>query len=204
MSRSQIYALRDQSGLPRAGFFAKFCQLGPKGVRREVQVSMKWLPPEVWTQLKAGESCPMCAGLHLEVNEFSYKVAELRQSYVRLLKNQYRRGWTIVALKRHASELFELDDAELLGFWQDVAQVAEALDRIYRPAKISYGVMGFRCPHHCHLGVHSYEDDPHKPIDMNEKTVLLSGEEYAAMIAELRRALQDLWTKTARPDASRL
>ena len=154
--------------------------------------AMRWLPLEVWTKLKAGIDCPMCADVHLEEKEFSYKVAELRQSYVRLPKNQYMRGWTIVALKRHASELFELSDAELLGFWQDVAQVAKALDRIYRPAKISYGVMGFRCPHlHCHLCVHSYEDDPHKPIDMNEQTVLLEDEEYAGMIAELRRVLTE-------------
>lgn len=36
MSRSAIYALRDQSGLPRAEFVAKFWRLGPKGERREV------------------------------------------------------------------------------------------------------------------------------------------------------------------------
>ncbi|HEX5417310.1 MAG TPA: HIT family protein, partial [Chloroflexota bacterium] len=146
---------------------------------------------EVWIKLKGGIDCPMCADIHLEENEFSFKVVELRTSYVRLPKNQYLRGWTIVALKRHASELFELSEAELLGFWQDVAQVAKALDRIYRPAKISYGVMGFRCPHlHCHLCVHSYADDPHKPIDMNEQTVLLADDEYAAMIAELREAIR--------------
>jgi dihydroxyacetone kinase-like protein len=36
MSRSEIYAMRDQSGLPRAEFFAKFFQLEPNGERREV------------------------------------------------------------------------------------------------------------------------------------------------------------------------
>jgi diadenosine tetraphosphate (Ap4A) HIT family hydrolase len=87
--------------------------------------------------------------------------------------------------------LFELDEQELSEFWQDVAQVARALDQIYRPAKISYGVMGFRCPHlHCHLCVFSYDDDPHKPIDMNEKEILLSEDEYQSMIAELQQALE--------------
>lgn len=74
---------------------------------------MKWLPPEVWTRLKDGIDCSMCADLHLDENPFRLKVAELRQSYVRLPRNQYLRGWTVVALRRHASELFELSDAEL-------------------------------------------------------------------------------------------
>jgi diadenosine tetraphosphate (Ap4A) HIT family hydrolase len=44
---------------------------------------------------------------------------------------------TIVFLKRHVSELFELNDAELLAFCRDVATAALALQRIYRPAKIN-------------------------------------------------------------------
>jgi diadenosine tetraphosphate (Ap4A) HIT family hydrolase len=115
---------------------------------------MRWQPPEVWTKLKAGIGCRVCAVVHLDENSVSFKVAKLRRSFARLPKNQYLRGWTVVALKRHASELFELDDRELGEFWQDVARVARALDQIYRPAKISYGVMGFQCPHlHCHLRV---------------------------------------------------
>jgi diadenosine tetraphosphate (Ap4A) HIT family hydrolase len=132
----------------------------------------------------------MCDDIHLEENSFSFKVAELRRSFVRFPKNQYMRGWTVVALKRHASELFELGDQELCEFWQDVAQFARALDQIYRPAKISYCVMGFRCPHlHCHRCVFSYDDDTHKPIDMNEKKVLLSEVEYQSMIADMQGAL---------------
>jgi diadenosine tetraphosphate (Ap4A) HIT family hydrolase len=93
---------------------------------------VRWQPPEAWTKLKAGIDCPMCADLHVDENPFSFKVAELRQSFVRLPKNQSMRGWTIVALKRHASELFELGEQELSDFWQDVAQVARALDQIYQ------------------------------------------------------------------------
>ena len=151
---------------------------------------MRWLPPDVWTKLKAGAGCPMCADIHLDENPFSYKIGELRQSYLRLPKNQYLRGWTMVALKRHASELFELSEEELAGFWQDVTQVAKALDAIYHPAKISYCIMGFRCPHlHCHLCVHTYDDDPHKPINMSENEVTLADAEYRAIIAVLRDAI---------------
>jgi diadenosine tetraphosphate (Ap4A) HIT family hydrolase len=133
----------------------------------------------------------MCADAHLEVNDFSYRVAEFEHTWVRLPRNQYLRGWTIVVLKRHASELFELNDGELLGFWRDVANVASALDQLYRPAKINYAVFGNLCPHvHCHLIVQTYASDPTTPINMNEREVFLSDEEYRRAIADLQQALQ--------------
>ena len=98
-----------------------------------------------------------------------------------------------MGFKRHACELFELTPQELAEFWQDVSEVAQALDAIYRPVKIDYGVFGHLCPHlHCHLLVHSYQDDPHKLIDMNEQTVLLTNGEYMSMINELRDQLPPL------------
>lgn len=132
----------------------------------------------------------MCKDIHLDANEFSLLVTELPATYVRLHRNQWMRGWTIVALKRHASELFELTHEELSQFWSDVSRVAKAMDRIYRPVKLNYLVMGHLCPHiHCHLLVHSSEDDPHKPINMGEQEILLDEEEYSSMIHELRRAI---------------
>jgi len=100
------------------------------------------------------------------------------------------RGWTLVMLKRHANELFELTDAELLGFWRDVANVAQALDRLYRPAKINYAVYGNLCPHiHCHLVLQTYASDPTQPLNMNAQEVFLSELEYGRMIGDLQQAL---------------
>jgi hypothetical protein len=64
---------------------------------------MGWTSVEEWDRLKAGLGCPMCADIHLDENEFSYKVSEFEHTYVRLPKNQYQRGWTLVVLKRHAA-----------------------------------------------------------------------------------------------------
>ena len=41
---------------------------------------MGWIPVEQWARLKAGVDCPMSADMHLEVNAFSYLVAELERS----------------------------------------------------------------------------------------------------------------------------
>jgi hypothetical protein len=100
---------------------------------------MGWASVDEWDRLKAGLGCPMCADIHLDENEFSYKVTEFEHTYVRLPKNQYQRGWTLVVLKRHANELFELTEVELAAFWRDVARVAQALDQLYHPTKIKPG-----------------------------------------------------------------
>jgi diadenosine tetraphosphate (Ap4A) HIT family hydrolase len=151
---------------------------------------MAWISPEQWHQLKAGVRCPMCADIHLEENEFSYLVTEFEHTYVRLPKNQFRRGWTIVVLKRHVSELFELTELELSAFWRDVTLVARALDGLYRPAKVNYAVYGNLCPHlHCHLVLQTFADDPHQPVNMNAEVVLLQPAEYRQAIDALRQAL---------------
>jgi len=140
--------------------------------------------------MKAGVNCVMCADIHLDENEFSYKVTEFEHTFVRLPKNQYLRGWTIVALKRHANELFELTDSELLGFWRDVARVAGSIERLYRPAKINYAVFGNLCPHiHCHVVPQTFADDPHQPLNMNAEVVMLAADEYRELIVDLQTAL---------------
>jgi diadenosine tetraphosphate (Ap4A) HIT family hydrolase len=152
---------------------------------------MKWKPPSEWEQLRQGIGCPICEDMHLEENRFSFKVAELRQGIVRLAKNQYMRGYTVVMLRRHVNELFELSAQELAEFWQDVARVARVLYDLYQPTKVNYLVFGHHCPHlHCHLLVHSYEDDPSTPVDMNAETVLLAPEQYRDIVADMRRRLQ--------------
>lgn len=149
-----------------------------------------WKSPDEWSKLRAGIGCLICEDMDEDENRFSFKVAELQQSIIRLPKNQFLRGWTTVLLKRHANELFELSGQELSEYWQDIARVAKALDTIYQPTKINYCIFGHHSPHiHCHLLVHSYADDPNKPINMHEHELLLASNEYQAMIAQLRDAI---------------
>ena len=149
-----------------------------------------WLDRVAWARARSGQDCALCADVHLAVNRFSYLVAELERSYVRLPRNQFHPGYTLVALKRHANELFELEPAELAGFWAEVAAVARAVDALYRPAKINYGVFGNLCPHiHCHVVPQAATDDPTRPLDMQPE-IRLSEAEYAERVATLRAALQ--------------
>jgi diadenosine tetraphosphate (Ap4A) HIT family hydrolase len=151
---------------------------------------MAWTDPVAWARLLAGADCAMCADIHLEANAFSVLVAELRQSYVRLARNQYRRGYTVVALKRHANELFELSDDELAQYWRDVADAAAAIQRVFAPVKVNYAILGNLCPHiHCHLLPQFAADDPPRLLDMGDGQVLLTDQEYERIVAALRREL---------------
>ncbi len=151
---------------------------------------MKWVEPDRWEELKKGVNCPLCIDLPKEENKHSFLVAELSQSYVQLPKNQYCRGWTIVGLKEHANELFELSPQELNGFWQDVSLVAQALYEIHHPAKIDYCIFGHHCPHiHCHLVLQTFESDPSRPVKMDEEEILLESGEYQSMIEALRNTI---------------
>lgn len=149
-----------------------------------------WPERETWEAMKAGDACEMCEDIHLPENQHSFLVADLDITYVRLPRNQYKRGWTILALKRHASELFELTAEELSGFWGEVSAVAEVLNQIHSPAKMNYMVFGNRCPHiHCHLIPVTFEDDPNQPIHMLEKEVFLADAEYQETIHQMRRLI---------------
>ena len=151
---------------------------------------MAWTDPVAWARMLAGSDCIMCADIHLEANAFSFLVAELRQSYVRLGRNQYRRGNTVVALKRHANELFELSDDELADYWRDVADAAAAIQRVFAPVKINYAILGNLCPHiHCHLLPQFATDDPPRLLDMGDGQLLLTDQEYEQVVADLRREL---------------
>lgn len=155
---------------------------------------MKWKSPEDWAKLKAGIDCPLCQDGNMEENQHSYKVIELKQSFVRFNKNQYMPGWTTLILKRHATELFELTPEERAGFWDEVSLVAKALYEIYNPAKINYCIWGNFMPHlHCHLFTQTFDDDPGKPINQNEKEVLLSVKKYQSLIKDIKKKIDENW-----------
>jgi diadenosine tetraphosphate (Ap4A) HIT family hydrolase len=149
-----------------------------------------WQDADAWAAQWTGSACLMCADLGLPSNPHSVLVAELEHSALRLPRNQFCRGWTVVILKRHANELFELAPAEQAGFWQEVARVAAALQQVYRPVKLNYAVYGNLCPHvHCHLVPRYATDDPMVPVDMQAGARVLEAGALAAALDALREAL---------------
>ena len=126
------------------------------------------------------------------LNDLMIEVAPLGVSTLYLFKEQTYRGRCVVAYRDHGNELFELPDAELALFTQDVARAAKAMKTAFNPAKINYGAYSDKLPHlHVHL-VPKYVDGPSWGTTftmMPEPKQLLSEDAYAGLIAQIKAAL---------------
>ncbi|MER3424689.1 MAG: HIT family protein [Nitrospiraceae bacterium] len=81
-----------------------------------------------------------------------HRLAEGRQTVTYLYEDQFFPGWTIVVLKRHATELFELSREERIQLLEEVTRTAKALAAAFRPVKINYELLGNQLPHiHWHV-----------------------------------------------------
>ena len=136
------------------------------------------------------ENCFYCENGE-KLRSLMIEICGLPHSIVYLNRDQKHPGRCIVALKGHKTEYFQLTPEENAGYFAEVSQVARAIDALYHPDKINYATYGDGVPHvHVHV-VPKYKDGLHwgKPFDDSVPKVLLSDEEYAAMVKALREEI---------------
>lgn len=81
-----------------------------------------------------------------------HRIADCGTSVAYLFGDQFFPGWTVLVLKRHASELFELSADERRRLIEEVSMVAEALKEAFRAVKINYELLGNQVSHiHWHI-----------------------------------------------------
>ena len=115
-------------------------------------------------------------------------IADMGSSVALLNPNQLFRGRSLVILKKHATELYQLSPEERQQYCEEMIRVAEALDKVCHCDKMNYVVHGNIVAHlHWHL-IPRYKDDPYwgSPIDY-KPTKKLRNEEYVALIKDIRR-----------------
>lgn len=91
--------------------------------------------------------------------------------YVVLGDSQFYRGYTLFLAKEHTHELHEQE--QVAGFLFQMAEVAAAVCRAFKPKKLNYELLGNSEPHpHWHL-TPRYEDDPRptEPIWVIDKSI---------------------------------
>jgi diadenosine tetraphosphate (Ap4A) HIT family hydrolase len=85
-------------------------------------------------------------------DEPEFRIAELDFCYVMLNRDQFFPGYTFVVSKQHVTELFHLDRVTRDIVMEEVSRVAASLNRLFRPDKINYELLGNMVPHmHWHL-----------------------------------------------------
>lgn len=137
------------------------------------------------------QNCAYCMEGEL-VEKFGIKICELNASKVYLFKEQSHKGRCIVASKHHVSEMVNLSKEDRQAFLEDVNHVSEAIHKAFNPDKVNYGAYGDTgCHLHFHL-VPKYKEDSFEwggTFAMDPKQKTLSDEEYAEVIAELKKYL---------------
>jgi diadenosine tetraphosphate (Ap4A) HIT family hydrolase len=149
------------------------------------------MPREQWDALVRGENCMACDEVQSGFTEEGFIVARLQLSHLRLMRNQWVPGYSVLVCTRHAPEPYDLSADEQALFFQDLVRATQALDRVYAPIKMNINILGNLVPHlHAHLLPRYYGDPaPGRPIDPQLQRVTLTPEEYQERIRQIQAAL---------------
>ena len=102
-------------------------------------------------------ACPACAG---QWPVPAQRIADCGSTVAYLHDDQFFPGWTILVLKRHATELWQLTSGERAGLMEEVTRVARALGQAFDAVKLNYELLGNQIGHiHWHL-IPRRADDP--------------------------------------------
>jgi diadenosine tetraphosphate (Ap4A) HIT family hydrolase len=97
----------------------------------------------------SASACRACRGEWPPADAF---IADCGPAKAYLHDDQFFAGWTVVVLKRHVTELYDLDRDERAALMDAVSEVARAVATVYAAVKMNYALLGNQLPHiHWHL-----------------------------------------------------
>jgi diadenosine tetraphosphate (Ap4A) HIT family hydrolase len=134
-------------------------------------------------------ACKACQGTWPRRDHF---IAELGLTTAYLHDDQFFAGWTILVLKRHATELFHLSRDERARLMEEVSRTAQVLSDTFQARKINYELLGNQLTHiHWHLIPRLGADPaPLKPVWQVEHTPRsLQGPALQDLIASIETRL---------------
>jgi diadenosine tetraphosphate (Ap4A) HIT family hydrolase len=115
----------------------------------------------------------------------------LTRAYV--FEDQFFAGWTVLVLKEHVSELYELSGDARGMLMEEVSHVTQTLAKVFDAKKMNYELLGNQVPHiHWHLIPRLKSDpDPLKPVwCVPHEPVRLGADQLAERVYRLRAALR--------------
>lgn len=120
------------------------------------------------------------------------RIADLGPAILYLHDDQFFPGWSVLVLKRHATELYELARDERSALIEVVSRVARVLAVTYDARKMNYALLGNQIPHvHWHLMPRLTADPaPDSPVwSVRHAPLRLAPAELVARAAAIRQAL---------------
>lgn len=94
-------------------------------------------------------TCNACQGTWPRAD---HCIADLGLTTAYLHDDQFFPGWTVLVLKRHATELFQLTKEDRARLMEEISKVAQVLTAEFQASKINYELLGNQLPHiHWHI-----------------------------------------------------
>ena len=84
--------------------------------------------------------------------KFGYPVCEMASGFLYLFREQSHPGRMILAYKDHADDIAEISAEERKVFFDDAAEIARIMHKLYAPKKINFGMYG-DTGHHLHIHI---------------------------------------------------
>jgi diadenosine tetraphosphate (Ap4A) HIT family hydrolase len=134
-------------------------------------------------------ACSACGGRWPEPADH---ISDLGESILYLHTDQFFPGWSVLVLRRHATELYDLARDERARVMDEVSDVARALKLAFEARKVNYALFGNVLPHmHWHLIPRLASDPaPRDPVfAVTHEPVCPSNIERADRIARIRSRL---------------
>jgi diadenosine tetraphosphate (Ap4A) HIT family hydrolase len=135
------------------------------------------------------EACPACTGRWPTPEQ---RIADCGSTIAYLHDDQFFPGWTCLVLKRHATELWQLEPAERARLIEEVSRVARAVSVAFGAIKMNYELLGNAIAHvHWHLVPRRADDpSPRMPVwTVAHEPRRLGPDEMTARIALIRSHL---------------
>jgi diadenosine tetraphosphate (Ap4A) HIT family hydrolase len=137
----------------------------------------------------APTTCTVCSGQWPEAAD---RIAEFSGSVLYLHTDQFFPGWSVLVLRRHATELFDLERDERTQLVDEVSVVARALKQAFDARKVNYALFGNLVPHmHWHL-IPRLDTDPaprEAVFAVSHEPVRLRVAERTERVAQIRNRL---------------
>jgi diadenosine tetraphosphate (Ap4A) HIT family hydrolase len=134
-------------------------------------------------------NCHICTDNEAqEKGQEKWAIARLVTGYVRLNPNQYFPGSCFLLTKECVHELYDLNRVTRSMHLEEMAEVAAAIDQVFKPRKLNYEALGNGAPHLHWWLTPRYPTDP-RPF---------------GPIWEDLEFLRAQWTDGCRPDESQL
>jgi diadenosine tetraphosphate (Ap4A) HIT family hydrolase len=137
----------------------------------------------------APDGCDACRARWPDPADF---VADLGATTAHLHADQFFPGWTVLVLKRHATELFQLEPDERARLIEEVSLTAAAVHAAFGALKVNYALLGNLLPHvHWHVIPRLATDPaPRRSVwEVSHEPVSSTPADRAERIARLRAHL---------------